>query len=181
MITMEALHAGKGMIAENRDSIPIQEVPMQDHHLAVVEEEEEAKAIVKAIADVVAIAITVAITIAIAIAIAIAISVSVSVSVAVAVAVADAASPLSTSGPRHTSPVLFLLFFCFLIVDCRFLVSISTAYMGHFLGHHSSCRRSSGGGGGGGGGGAILLLLLPCPPCWHCTSPFRCPRSTRNR
>jgi len=92
---------------------------MQDHHLAVVEQEEEAKAIVKATAFAVAIAITIAIAIAIAIAVA--------VSVAVAVAVADVASPLSSSGPRHTSPVLFLLFFCFLIVDCRFLVSISTA------------------------------------------------------
>ena len=68
---------------------------MQDDHLAVVEEE-EAKAIVKAIA--VAIAIVIAIT--------------------VAVTVADAASPLSTGGRRHTSPVLFLPFFCFLIVDC---------------------------------------------------------------
>jgi hypothetical protein len=97
MTTMEAMHAGKGKIADNRDSIPIQEVPMQDHHLAVVEEEEEAKAIVNA-----AIAITIAVTLA----------------VVVAVTVTDAASLLSTSGARHTSSDLFLPFFCFLIVDC---------------------------------------------------------------
>ena len=64
---MEALRAGKGKIADKRDSLPIQEVPMQDEHLAVVEEEEEAQAIVKAIAVAVAITITmIAIAVAVA-------------------------------------------------------------------------------------------------------------------
>ena len=44
---MEPLRARKGKIADKRDSIPIQEFPIQDDHLAVVKEEEEAHAIVK--------------------------------------------------------------------------------------------------------------------------------------
>jgi hypothetical protein len=77
---------------------------MQNDQLAVVEAEEEAKAIVKAIA----VAITIAITIAIPIA----------VVVRCYVSVTDVVSPLSTGSCHHTSSVLFLPFFCFLIIDC---------------------------------------------------------------
>ena len=77
---------------------------MQNYQLAVVEVEEEAKAIVKAIA----VAITIAITIAIPIAVAICRCISIT----------DVASPLSSGSCHHTSSVLFLPFFCFLIIDC---------------------------------------------------------------